>query len=217
MRLEHWVPGVGIAVMIAVTSTVLASGWPKHGHGLAARAQVTAHVADARSSSAVVPSSSRGAFQLTVRTSVGKLRTAVAPLRAAVRSDGTVEPIDPPHGTARQWDTAAWIEQSAYPASPKTGPSYVYGHACHYHVCPFTRLTDVAVGDTVTVRTSPQLLSYRVCSRGLSPKADNLLVPACRGAVVDLVLVTCQYEQGDTSVDNLVVVATLTAATRATP
>ncbi len=37
--------------------------------------------------------------------------------------------------------------------------------------------------------------------------------PQCQPASVDLVLVTCAYEQGDTSTDNLIVVATLIRAT----
>ena len=152
-----------------------------------------------------------GAFRLTVRTGEGAIQAAVAPLRATLHSDGTAEPIDPPHDNAQQWDTAAWIEQSAYPAAPAQGRSYIYGHACHYHVCSFDRLTDVSWGDTITIHATSQTLTYRVCARGLSPKAGNLVVPACHQPNAELVLVTCQYEHGDTSTDNLVIVANLTA------
>ena len=130
-------------------------------------------------------------------------------MAATVRADGTAEPIDPPHHDAQQWNTAVWITQSAYPAAPATGPSYVYGHACHHHVCPFSRLTDVSVGNTVTVRTASSALTYRVCARGLSSKGGNLVVPVCPDAAAALVLVTCQFENGDTSTNNLVVVASL--------
>lgn len=153
----------------------------------------------------------RGQFWLTVRTTQGEIQTAVAALRATLRSDGTAEPIDPPHDNAQQWNTAAWIEQSAYPAAPAHGPSYIYGHACHYHICSFSRLRDAVVGDTITIQTTPHLLTYRVCASGLSPKAGNLVVPACNQSSADLVLVTCQYEHGDTSTNNLVVVANLAA------
>jgi LPXTG-site transpeptidase (sortase) family protein len=149
----------------------------------------------------------RGAFSLVVHTSRGEIRAAVAPLSATIRSDGTPEPIDPPHGSAQQWDTAAWIEQSAYPERPASGPSYIYGHACHYHVCPFTRLRESRVGDTITVRASAKPIKYRVCATGVSSKAANLVVPTCNSST-DLVLVTCQYERGDTSTNNIVVVAT---------
>ena len=60
----------------------------------------------------------RGAFSLIVHTGRSEIHAVVAPLSATIRSDGTAEPIDPPHGSARQWDTAAWIEQSAYPERP---------------------------------------------------------------------------------------------------
>ena len=143
-----------------------------------------------------------------VHAGSGDITTLVDPLSATLRSDGTAEPIDPPHGSARQWDTAAWIEQSAYPAEPASGPSYIYGHACHYHLCPFTRLRDVRVGDAVTVQSSASPISYRVCSVGVSSKAGNLVVPPCASST-DLVLVTCQFERGDTSTSNLVVVATV--------
>lgn len=150
-------------------------------------------------------------FWLTVRTTQGMIQTAVAPLRATLRSDGTATPIDPPHNNAQQWNTAAWIEQSAYPAAPAHGPSYIYGHACHYHICSFTRLRDAIVGNTITVQTTTHVLTYRVCAIGLSSKTGNLVVPACDQPRADLVLVTCQYENGDTSNNNLVVAATLTA------
>lgn len=144
-----------------------------------------------------------------VSTSRGDIEAPVAPLSATVHPDGTAEPIDPPHHTAQDWSTAAWIEQSAYPAASARAVSYVYGHACHYHVCSFTRLGDAGIGDSITVTTSASLLSYRVCGSGLSPKAGNLVIPGCDRGSGDLVLVTCAYEQGDTSTKNLVVVATL--------
>jgi hypothetical protein len=143
-----------------------------------------------------------------VHTTRGAINAVVAPLSATIRSDGTVEPIDPPHHNAQQWDTAAWIEQSAYPERPASGPSYIYGHACHYHLCPFTRLGDAHVGDTITVQSSSSPIGYRVCSVGVSSKAGNLVQPPCSSGA-DLVLVTCQYERGDTSTNNLVVVATM--------
>lgn len=156
----------------------------------------------------LTPVDARGAFALVVHTSRGDISALVNPLSATIRSDGSAEAIDPPHGNARQWDTAAWIEQSAYPATPPSGPSYIYGHACHYHLCPFTRLRDVQVGDAVTVQSAASPIRYRVCAVGVSSKAGNLVVPTC-GSSADLVLVTCRFERGDTSTDNLVVVATV--------
>jgi cell division protein FtsZ len=40
---------------------------------------------------------------------------------------------------------------SASHGAASHGTSYVYGHACHHHVCSFTRLKDTSVGDQVTV------------------------------------------------------------------
>jgi sortase (surface protein transpeptidase) len=129
---------------------------------------------------------------------------------ATVRSNGTADPIDPPHETAQEWLTAVWLTQSAYPSAPSTGTSYVYGHACHYHVCSFTALRNVRVGDPMTVTVPSRKLTYRVCAIGRSPKSGNLQVPRCANGLPDLVLVTCEYEQGDTSTSNLVVAANLT-------
>ncbi len=210
-RPGRWLPGVAVATMITLASTILATGWLAGGHAVvagASRRPVTTP-APVHGTTPIGHPSVRGPFRLSVRIGLGSLEVPVAPLRAAVRADGAAKPIDPPHETAQEWNTAAWIEQSAYPASPATGPSYIYGHACRHHACSFNRLTDVAVGATVTVRSASQTVTYRVCARGLSAKAGNLVVPACSGSDTDLVLVTCQYEHGDVSLDNLVVVARL--------
>jgi LPXTG-site transpeptidase (sortase) family protein len=85
-----------------------------------------------------------------------------------------------------------------------------YGHACHHHACAFTALRNVRSGDAITVTTTARELSYRVCATGISPKSGDLEVPCCANGTPDLVLVTCAYEEGDVSADNLVVVATST-------
>jgi len=114
------------------------------------------------------------------------------------------EPVDPP-----LWNTAVWVKQSSYPSKRSKGTSYVYGHACHHHVCSFTRLKDAAVGDQVTVTTGAGMVAYRIARIGLSPKtASSLPRWASDSSVPDrIVLVTCAYETGDTSTDNIVVVA----------
>jgi LPXTG-site transpeptidase (sortase) family protein len=139
----------------------------------------------------------------------GVISVPVAPMPATVHPDGHADPIDPPHATAQEWLTAVWITQSAYPDRPSTGTSYVYGHACHHHACAFTALRNVRSGDSITVTTPERELNYHVCTTGISPKSGDLKVPRCASEAPDLVLVTCEYE-GDVSVDNLVVVATLT-------
>ncbi|HEX8094260.1 sortase domain-bontaining protein [Jatrophihabitans sp.] len=149
-------------------------------------------------------------FSLVVNTHQGAISAPVAPLVASVHADGHADPIDPPHATAREWLTAVWIAQSAYPDRPSTGTSYVYGHACHHHACAFTGLRNVRSGDAITVTTTARELSYHVCATGISPKSGDLEVPRCANGAPDLVLVTCEYEGGDVSANNLVVVATST-------
>jgi hypothetical protein len=147
-----------------------------------------------------------GAFFLTVQTHSGDISADVSPISVASN-----EPVDPPHYTAAQWNTAVWVRQSSYPSAPSAGTSYVYGHACHYHVCSFTNLKDAGLGDTVTVTTAASTLVYRIGRIGLSPRAAiSLPLWASDSSVPNrLILVTCAYEQGDTSTDNLVVVAYL--------
>ncbi len=179
------------------------------------------HTARAASSSQAATTAARSplsltpydGFSLVVDTSAGNIEAPIAPLGVDVGSDGTAAPIDPPHDTAQQWRTAAWIEQSAYPTAAATGgPSYIYGHACHHHVCSFTQLRDAATGNTVTVDTPASLLTYRICATGRSSKTGNLQVPTCGAEPVNLVLVTCEYEQGDQSTHNLVVAAQLVSS-----
>lgn len=136
----------------------------------------------------------------------GTITTDVAPISVASN-----EPVDPPHETAEQWNTAAWVEQSTYPSTPGKGTSYVYGHACHYHVCPFTNLKDARARDQVRITTATRASTYTIERIGVSPKsAGSLPSWASDSTVPDrIVLVTCAYEQGDTSTNNIVVVARL--------
>jgi hypothetical protein len=147
-----------------------------------------------------------GAFRLAVQTRSGDISADVSSISVASN-----EPVDPPHNTAAQWNTAVWVQQSSYPSAHSAGTSYVYGHACHHHVCPFTNLKDADLGGHVTVTTALSTLVYRIVKIGLSPKAANSLPSWASDSSVPnrLVLVTCEYEQGDTSIDNLVVVADL--------
>lgn len=121
------------------------------------------------------------------------------------------QPVDPPHETAKQWDTAVWVKESTYPSTPSKGTTYVYGHACHYHVCPFTNLKDAGLGDQVRVTTAARSSTYTIQRIGLSPKSASSLPSWASDSTVPnrIVLVTCAYEQGDTSTDNIVVVAHL--------
>jgi LPXTG-site transpeptidase (sortase) family protein len=147
-----------------------------------------------------------GAFTLVVAMRSGTITTSVAPISVASH-----EPVDPPHDTAEQWNTAVWVAQSTYPSTPGEGTTYVYGHACHHHVCSFTNLKDADVGDQVRVTTAGRASTYTIERIGWSPKSANSLPSWASDSTVPnrIVLVTCAYEQGDTSTDNIVVVARL--------
>jgi LPXTG-site transpeptidase (sortase) family protein len=149
---------------------------------------------------------SSGGFTLVVTMRSGTITTDVAPISVASH-----EPVDPPHDTAEQWNTAAWVEQSTNPSTPGEGTTYVYGHACHHHVCSFTNLKDADVGDQVRVTTAVRASTYTIERIGLSSKSANSLPSWAAESTAPnrIVLVTCAYEQGDTSTDNIVVVARL--------
>jgi LPXTG-site transpeptidase (sortase) family protein len=147
-----------------------------------------------------------GSFSLDIATQSGPISADVEPI--SVESGETV---DPPHSTNKEWKTAAWVQQSTFPTDGDQGTSYVYGHACHYHVCSFTNLKNVRVGDQVTVKAISGHLNYVVSRVGLSPKTAKSLPSWASDSTVAnrLVLVTCAFEQGDTSTENIVVVAKL--------
>jgi Sortase domain len=219
---------VGIAALVVAVSTITRpSGGAHHQNAgtqlsapepaapaLPRTAPVLPRTASARPSTAAphssgarnAPPAGGGAFRLTVQTNSGDISADVSSISVASN-----EAVDPPHNTAAQWNTAVWVRQSSYPSAHSAGTSYVYGHACHHHVCPFTNLKDANLGGQVTVTTAVSTLVYRIVRIGLSPRAaSSLPVWASDSSVPNrLVLVTCAYEQGDTSTDNLVVVARL--------
>jgi LPXTG-site transpeptidase (sortase) family protein len=155
------------------------------------------------------PAVSGAAFSLTISSGAVLINAAVAPISVA-----SSQPVDATHQTAAQWNTAAWVEQSACPSAHSRGTTYIYGHACHHHECSFTRLKDARVGDRVVAATSGATLTYQIKRIGLSPKSATALPSWAADSTVPnrLVLVTCAYEQGDTSTDNIVVVAQLQPA-----
>jgi LPXTG-site transpeptidase (sortase) family protein len=145
-----------------------------------------------------------GSFSLDIEMQTGRISADVEPISVASN-----EAVDPPHSTAKEWNTAAWVQQSTFPDPGTDGTSYVYGHACHHHKCPFTTLKDAQVGDKVTVTTISNRLEYVVKRVGMSPKSATALPSWASDSTVPdrLVMVTCAFEQGDTSTENIVVVA----------
>lgn len=120
-------------------------------------------------------------------------------------------------------DTSIRVAASAYPSYPSNGTTYVYGHACQHHICPFSAIQrkaaggyTVARGDTITIRTPSGVLTYRVTRVGSSSKNHNSLPAWANDSTVPnrVVVVTCEYESGGQSANNIVVVAKLVAAER---
>jgi hypothetical protein len=197
-----YIAGVVGAVALFVAASII----PNHN-----RANEHASASAATSgSSPSHPAQNGGVFSLVVKTRYGDI-----PARVGSISVASNEPVDPPHNTPEQWNTAFWVVESSYPSARSAGTTYVYGHACHYHVCPFTNLDLAAVGDLVVVTTPSAVMTYRVIRTGLSSKSANSLPPwAADSTVRDrIVLVTCEFEQRDTSINNIVVVATLSNST----
>lgn len=157
----------------------------------------------------IAPAPGAPPFRLTVHTAAGDVTARVVGLAVAGG-----EPVDPPHATAQEWATAVFVENAAYPASPSTGTTYVYGHACRTHVCPFTGLYRVTAGDAVRVEVVGGVLTYRVERTGRSPRSAAFLPDWARDSRVRnrIVLVTCAYDADGSSSDNLVVTASLVAA-----
>lgn len=142
-----------------------------------------------------------------------RIRVPVAPLSVASH-----EVVDPPHATAREWNTAVWIEQAVNPALSRLGTTYIYGHACEFISCAFNRLVHTRVGDIATIAMPGGRLSYRVDRIGLGTKYANSLPRwAADSTVPDrIVLVTCAYNDDGSSTDNLIVAARLIPPARVT-
>ncbi len=157
---------------------------------------------------AAPPRPDPGGFALVVKTDAGDLPAQVAPMNVASH-----QLVDPPHDTPQQWNTAAWIVQAAYPAVRSTGTTYIYGHACHHHICPFTDLKQAKLADPVIITTPTATITYLIRRIGLSPKSASSLPDWASDSTIKdrLVLVTCQFENGDDSTNNIVIVAELSS------
>jgi len=162
-----------------------------------------------RTSRDVVPPSGT---TLTITTAGGRriLSTTVGRY-APVRRGGNYAPVDPPH-----WNQAVWVRYRPLvpPVDTARGTSYVYGHACHHHVCAFTRLTRAGRGDVITVRRGSRTVRYTIVRTSADfPKSGPRSLANRDTSITDrtvrhrLVLITCAYETGDLSLNDLVVVA----------
>lgn len=168
------------------------------------KSRVPSHV---RTLAAIQPSpSAPEGFRLVVKTSAGDVSVPVAPLSVASN-----ELVDPPHETSEQWNTAAWIQQAAYPSVDSTGTTYIYGHACRHFECAFNDLKFANAGDAVVITTPERTLTYAIDRIGLSSKsASSLPRWASDSTIRDrIILVTCEIENGELTPNNLVLSAEL--------
>jgi hypothetical protein len=145
-----------------------------------------------------------------------------APVKIGVMDVPSYVTVTPPEPEGQDWcDTSVRIQASAYPSSPSTGTTYVYGHACAHHICPFTDVRllpgggySVQPGDQVVEETPTGILTLRVCQVYSSPKDGPFVEPDCGKQTIDLVIIACEYEPGTTydNGKNVVVAATLVAS-----
>lgn len=151
-------------------------------------------------------------------------KPAKAPEAVGVLDVPSNTEVVPPEPSGHNWSgTSIRVKASAYPSYPSSGTTYVYGHACQHHICPFSAIQrkpggsyTVARGDTITIRTPSGVLTYRVTRVGSSSKSYNSLPAWANDSTVPnrVVVVTCEYESGGQSANNIVVVAKLVAAER---
>jgi len=78
--------------------------------------------------------------------------------------------------------------------------------------CAFDALVDVHPGDTATLTTNAGVLTYRITSLIKYPKTGPRSLASKRSVPNELMLVTCAYQPDSSSLDNLVVTATLIAS-----
>lgn len=152
-----------------------------------------------------------GATSFTLRVEGSEVRVPDIPVGVINTPPHTlVQPAEP---DGPDWmNTTVYPSYSAYPSAPAMGTTFVYGHACLRHDCPFTSITQqgdgytIRTADLAVVTTQTGVLTYEVCAVGLSPKSGDLQVPRgdCQYQPA-LVLVTCHYE--DNVSDYNVVVA----------
>ena len=135
------------------------------------------------------------------------LSAPVDPLAATRNPDGSWAPVNPPTRSH-----AVWLSQSAYPAAPSTGTTALYGHACIGYACVFDKAVHTPLGSTVTLRTTHTVLRYHVVAISQYPKVGAQSLASRPNTPNELVIVTCAYRPDHTTINNLVITATLVAA-----
>lgn len=90
-------------------------------------------------------------------------------------TNGHWDSIDP-----SVWNQAVYWDTSALPGTDSAGTTYVYGHACKHHTCPFTALgllnpdqLKQLIGGKIVVHTSRGTLTYTIDTVGALPKSGS--------------------------------------------
>lgn len=146
---------------------------------------------------------------LTIDSPQGRaiLSAPIDPMAASHNQDGSWAPIEPP-----SLSRAVWMSQSAPPAAPSSGTTAIYGHACIGLSCVFNNAVNTPLGSIVTLETNRTVLRYRVVSITQYPKTGAASLASRPNIANQLLLITCAYRPDQSSVNNLVIVATLIAA-----
>lgn len=211
---------LSLAVIAAIVAVVAASGWfagsgsqrrqvADSGHSVVTLAPPSAaRSAAGAASTSRVPGTARPAAPVLVTVdSPQGTRILSAPVdrfTASRNSDGTWAPVKPPTRSR-----AVWLTQSAAPAAPSGGTTAIYGHACIGIACVFDNAVRTTPGSTVILQTDRTVLRYRVSSIQQYPKVGALSLSSRPNHANELILVTCAYRSDQTSIDNLVITATL--------
>lgn len=128
-------------------------------------------------------------------------------MAAPVNANGTWGLLNPP-----DLSRGVWLTQSTVPASPSSGTTAIYGHACQGKTCVFDALVAVRAGDTAIITTGSGVLTYQINSLTKYPKSGPGSLASKQSVPNELMLVTCAYEPDSSSLDNLVATGMLVAS-----
>ena len=203
--------GLAFLVVLTALGAVVGFRTAAPDRGTAAAPSPSADPVRGARSSALAREARSTGLRLEVEGRDGRpiLSTAVGAL-TPTRVAGGFAPVDPPY-----WNEAVWVRYRPLiaPTNPHLGTSYIYGHACHHHVCAFTDLVRAVRGGSILVIAGGRTVTYRITSTssdypksGPGSLAERTTGVADRSVPNRIVLITCAYEQGDVSLNNFVVI-----------
>ena len=210
---------VAFLVVVTALGAVLGFRMAGPGRGDSMRSAIASDAvgpSSAGTSMSAAPSRSSAStgIAIVVRDQAGRaiLRTRVGALDPERTGRASFAPVNPP-----RWNEAVWVRYRPLvpPIDTRRGTSYVYGHACHHHVCAFTELSRARPGGTIVVTGNGRTTTYRITGTSDDyPKSGPGSLAELRRGVANrsvphrIVLITCAYERGDVSLNDFVVVGT---------